>query len=96
MRRRNAGPAVQVALCAATMLAALSGVAWRQGQALDAFTHLEQVAREASLASTEIAELSRSIQYLESRGRVIAEASERLGMHLPATDEMMFLPGDGS
>lgn len=96
MRRRSAGPAVQVALCVATILAALSGVAWRQGQALEAFTHLERVSREAALADTEIGELNRSIHYLESRGRVIREAREHLDMHLPATDEMMFLPGEAS
>lgn len=78
------------------MLAALSGVAWRQGQALEAFSQLERVSREAALANTEIGELNRSIQYLESRGRVIGEARDHLGMHLPATDEMMFLPGEAS
>lgn len=96
MRRRSAGPAVQVALCVATMLAALSGVAWRQGQALEAFAQLDQVSRAASLASTEIGELEWSIQYLGSRRRIIAEAREHLGMHVPATDEMIFLPREAS
>lgn len=74
------GPAV-VALAFALLLAALSLVTWRQNRALESLAALDEVRFELSLAEARRAELVRNIRYLESRGRVVAEARE-LGLHV--------------
>ena len=47
----------------------------------------------ASVAAAERVELERSIQVLESRQRVVPEARDRLGMHIPTGSELVQLPG---
>ncbi|RMH22348.1 MAG: hypothetical protein D6701_01400 [Gemmatimonadetes bacterium] len=91
--RRGAAP-VQWALTLACLLGSLVLVAWRQARALEAHAELDRLTRQISLARTELGDLARSVQYLEGRGRVLREAGERLGMRMPATDEMLFLTRD--
>jgi cell division protein FtsL len=81
-------------LALVALLAALSLVTWRQSRALEALASLDTIQRERSLAQSEVEELTRRIQVLESRTRVVAEARERLGLHVPADDEIVQLLGD--
>ena len=46
----------------------------------------------AALTEAERVELVRRIEELRSRARVVRVARERLGMHLPSDDEIVFLP----
>lgn len=94
--RRGLG-SLALALAFAALLAALSLVVWRQSRALESLRALESVRRERALAQAERFELSREIQYLESRGRVEPYASERLGLHVPTgSDELVLLRIDDS
>lgn len=79
------------ALAVAILLASLSLVTWRQARALETLAELDAVRQEHALARAERVELQRTIQYLESRGRVVPEARERLGMHLPRGNELELL-----
>lgn len=81
----------RVGLALAVLLASLSLVAWRQARALEALQDLDRVRRDISLAEAERAEVNRRIQYLESRGRVVPEARDRLGMHVPMGEERVLL-----
>ena len=87
----NVSGTTRVGLAVAVLLAALSLVAWRQGRALEALGALDRVHRDISLAEAEGAELHRRIQYLESRGRVVPEARDKLGMHMPDAAEQVLL-----
>jgi cell division protein FtsL len=81
------------ALMVAVLLAALSLVTWRQARTRESLAELDELRREISLAEAERSELERRIQFLESRGRVVAEARERLGMKTPASGEIVILSG---
>jgi cell division protein FtsL len=82
------------ALAVAALLAALSLVTWRQSRTREALVELDRVQRAISLVEAERAELQRRIQVLESRGRVVRDARERLGMRNPEAGEIVLLPGD--
>lgn len=84
----------RVALAVAALLASLSLVAWRQGQALETLAELDEVRRDRSLASVEAEELRARIQYLESRSRMVPVARERLGMKMPDAAQIIYLPGE--
>lgn len=84
----------RVALAVAALLASLSLVAWRQGQALETLAELDRVRRDRTLASVEAEELRARIQHLESRSRMVPVARERLGMEMPAASRIIYLPGD--
>jgi hypothetical protein len=91
--RGLAGP-TRAGLAVAVLLAALSLVTWRQGRALEALTVLDRVHRDLTLAEAERTELVRRIRHLESRGRVVQEARDRLGMHIAdVTTEQVILDG---
>ncbi len=83
------------ALAVALVLIALSIVTWRQSRTRESLAGLDHLRRQISLVQAEQIELERRIQLLESRGRVVAEARERLGMRTPRSEEIVFLPGDG-
>lgn len=85
-----------VALAAATLLASLSLVAWRQARAMEALEGVDGLRREVTLGQAEKADLELRVHFLESRGRVTREAEERLGMRVPTGSEMVIFPGDGS
>lgn len=80
-----------LALAFAALLAALSLVVWRQSRALESLRALEAVRRERALAEAERFELSRRIQYLESRSRVEPYARDLLGLHVPTGSHEMLL-----
>jgi cell division protein FtsL len=82
------------ALAVAALLTALSLVTWRQARVREALADVAELRREMSLADAEQAELKRRIQTLESRGRVVAEARERLDMRTPNAGEIVLLPGE--
>ncbi len=84
-----------VALGVAALLAALSFVTWRQARVLEALAEVDRLQRELSLVEAERGELSRSLQFLETRGRVVPEAREQLGMRSPEASEIVILPGGG-
>ena len=81
------------ALSVALLLAALSLVTWRQARAREALGELDGLRRELSLMTAERNELGNQIQVLESRGRVVPEARDRLGMRTPAGAEIVWLAG---
>lgn len=85
---------VLTALAVAALLAALSLVTWRQARALEALQALDAIERELSLVEAERAGLHRRIQTLESRGRVVPAARDRLGMRTPSAGEIILLEGD--
>lgn len=90
-RRRGLG-SLALALGFAGLLAALSLVVWRQSRVLESLRALETVRRERALAESERFELTRRIQWLESRGRIEPYASDRLGLHVPVgSDEMVLV-----
>jgi cell division protein FtsL len=90
----NAGRVFLTVLAVAALLAALSLVTWRQARALDALRDLDALERELSLVEAERAELHRRIQTLESRGRVVPLARERLDMRTPSAGEIILLEGE--
>ena len=88
------GPFMRATLAVVVLLGALALVPWRQSRALEALANLDQLRRQASVAAAERVDLERNIQVLESRGRVVPLARDRLGMHTPSAAELVILPGD--
>jgi len=85
-----------VALATAALLASLSLVTWRQARAMESLEKLDGIRRELSLGESERADLLSSVRVLESRGRVVPEAREELGMRMPEASEIVILAGDAS
>ena len=83
----------RVALAVAAFLASLSLVSWRQRQALDTMERLDSLRREISIETTNREELEVRILHLESWGRVVTEAEERLGMRKAGAADIVYLPG---
>jgi cell division protein FtsL len=77
------------------LLASLLLVTWRQGQGLAKERELRELESERAVLETARVELSRRIEELRSRARVVRVARERLGMHLPEPHEIVFLPVPG-
>jgi cell division protein FtsL len=88
--KRLAG-STYVALATAALLASLSLVAWRQARALEALEALDNVRREQTLGLAELMELQGRVKVLESRGRVVPDARDRLGMRVPEAAEIVIL-----
>ena len=93
--RRLAGTSM-VALATAAFLASLSLVTWRQSRALEVLEELELVRREWALGIAERDELQSRVRVLESRGNVVPQARERMGMKMPAASEIVILAGGRS
>ena len=85
-----------VALATAALLASLSLVTWRQARAMESLEQLDGIRRELSLGESERADLLSLVRVLESRGRVVPEAREELGMRMPDASEIVILAGDAS
>ena len=83
-----------VAMAAAAFLASLSLVAWRQARALEALEVVDSLDRELILSEAERVDLTRRIDVLESRSRVIPEARERLGMREAEGADIVYLLGE--
>ena len=83
--------AIRMGAAFTLLFASLSLVVWRQGRALDALRAMETARNVRVMLQAERSELQRDIQRLESRGRVVAVAGERLGLRVPAADEIVIL-----
>ncbi|MGQ0813325.1 MAG: hypothetical protein ACT4O1_02545 [Gemmatimonadota bacterium] len=86
---------IRLALAFAALLAALTMVIHRQSRALEVLRAAEELRGARVIAEAERAELTRRIHTLESRTRVVADARDRLGMHVPSADEIVILPLTG-
>jgi cell division protein FtsL len=91
-RVRRIPDVLRVSMAVVTLLGSLGLVTWRQSRALETLARLDELQLETSLAEAERGQLNGAIQALESRVRVVPAARDRLGMHLAATEEMVFLP----
>jgi cell division protein FtsL len=85
---------IRVALAFATLLASLSLVVWRQSRALETLRELDAVRAERAVLEAERSALTRRIQHLESRGRLVAVAGERFGMRVPSGAEIVILAAE--
>jgi hypothetical protein len=81
-----------VALAVAAFLASLSLVSFRQRQALDTLQRVDSLRQEGALEGAIKEELELRIRYLESRGRLIAEAERRLGLREASSADIVLLP----
>ena len=83
----------RVALAVAAFLASLSLVSFRQRDALDTMEALDSLRQERSLQGANREELESRILYLESLGRIVAEAEGRLGMRRATSSDIVLLTG---
>ena len=74
------------------LLVALSLVTWRQTRGLALERTVRELEKEQELVRAERVELTRRIEHLRSRSRIVSVARDRLGMHLPGDSEIVFLP----
>lgn len=74
------------------ILASLVFVTWRQTRGLELERALGETEAERAIAEAERVDLVRRVEELRSRARIVRVARERLGMHLPADSEIVFLP----
>ena len=88
------GAVLRAGLAVVVLLTSLGLVTWRQSRAFEGLASLDESRRQASVAAAELVELERRIQVLESRGRVVPVARDRLGMHTPDATELVILPGE--
>ena len=86
---------IRLAFAFAALLAALTMVIYRQSRALEVLRAADEMRGARVIAEAERSELARRIQTLESRTRVVADARERLGMHVPSAEEIVILPLNG-
>ena len=89
--RTHAGT-IRLALAFAALLASLTLVIWRQSRALDTLRSIDQLRSARVITEAQLAEVTRSIEALESRAHVVADARDRLGMHVPSAQEIVILP----
>lgn len=73
------------------VLASLLLVTWRQTRGLVLERELRETEAEMAIAEAEKVELLRRVEELRSRARIVRVARMRLGMHLPADSEIVFL-----
>lgn len=77
------------------LLGSLALVTWRQTRGLTVEREVRDLETERAKSEAERIELTRRIEELRSRSRIVRVASDRLGMHLPADHEIVFLPVAG-
>ncbi len=87
----NAAVLGRAAVTFAVFVASLGLVTWRQSRAFEAHVQLDELRRQVSVADGERVELERTIQVLVSRTRIVPEAVDLLGMHLPDGSEQIIL-----
>ena len=92
---RSHSGTIRLALAFAALLGALTMVIYRQSRALEVLRAADEMRGARVIAEAERAELTRRIQKLESRARVVADARDRLGMHVPSASEIVILPLNG-
>lgn len=89
---RSHSGTIRLALSFAALLGSLTLVIWRQSRALEMLRGIDDMRSSRVIVEAERAELTRRIQTLESRGRVVADAHDRLAMHVPSANEIVILP----
>jgi len=96
-RRSGAGSGIfAVAGWLVVHLAALSLVTWRQTRGVEMEKALRAVEVERAIMEAEQVAADRRVEELRSRARVVRIARDRLGMHIPADREIIFLPATES
>lgn len=95
MMRTHSGT-IRLALAFAALLASLTLVIWRQSRALDVLRSIDDMRGARVIIEAERGEITRRIQTLESRARVVADARDRLAMHVPSASEIVILPLNGN
>ena len=80
----------------ALLLASLSFVTWRQPIGVEMERALRDLESERASAEAERVAAERRIEELRSRSRITSVARDRLGMHIAADDEIVFLPATES
>jgi Flp pilus assembly protein TadB len=83
---------LRLALAYAALLLSLSLVVWRQSRALEVLREIDRLRMESAIAEAARSEQTRRIDQLESRKRVVREASSRWGMRVPSREEIVVLP----
>jgi cell division protein FtsL len=81
---------LRLAVAFALLLGSLSLVVSRQTRALELSRELEELRTERAIAEAARSEVSRRIEYLESRARVVQDAG-RLGLRVPSVDDEMVM-----
>lgn len=89
---RSHSGVIRLAIAFALLLGSLSLVVWRQSRALELLRDLDQTRTARAIAEADRSELTRRIEYLESRARVVGAAALQLGMRVPSADEIVILP----
>jgi hypothetical protein len=89
---RSHSGTIRLALAFSALLGSLTMVIWRQSRALEMLRHIDTMRGSRVIVEAERSELTRRAQNLESRTRVVADARDRLGMHVPSADEIVILP----
>jgi cell division protein FtsL len=89
---RSHSGTIRLALAFAALLGSLTMVIWRQSRALELLRDIEGMRSSRVIVEAERSELTRRIQHLESRTRVVADARDHLGMHVPSASEIVILP----
>ncbi|HET7275151.1 MAG TPA: hypothetical protein VFI91_08205 [Longimicrobiaceae bacterium] len=74
------------------LLGSLVVVTWRQTLGIRMEAAARETQGETAVLEAERIRITRRIEELRSRARVVRVARERLGMHLPTSDEIIFLP----
>jgi cell division protein FtsL len=74
------------------LLASLSLVTWRQTRGYALEREVRQLETARALKEAERVELTRRIERLRSRSRILQVARDRYGMHLPEDHEIVILP----
>jgi hypothetical protein len=74
------------------LLLSFSLVPWRQTRGVALEREVREVQNRLSVVEAERLLALRQIHELESRARMLRIARDRLGMHLPSDDEIVFLP----
>ena len=74
------------------LLASLSLVTWRQTRGYALEREVRQLETARAVKEAERVELSRRIERLRSRSRIVQVARDRYGMHLPGDHEIVILP----
>jgi cell division protein FtsL len=74
------------------LLSSLSLVTWRQARGLELEQALREAEVERAIADSDRRALTRGVEELRSRSRIIRVARDRLGLQLPGDADIVFLP----
>jgi hypothetical protein len=83
---------VRVAGWLVLLLAALSLVTWRQARGVELERALRELETARGIAEADRASVEGRVEELRGRARVVRVARDRLGMIVPADQDIVFLP----